>query len=165
MSRLAGYPEAKGFQPIGHQIHRHTFPKISKPVGHPLFYSPAVIRSPFFPSTKPCKTPQQHISAGNIHPPRQATQKQPVWLFLALCLWNKRHLSCSSQLWVLSSLDPYASTGEARSTHIFLPYPLTQGASGSLLCCRRAALGAKGAGVLQIWTPNPLGAHKILGLT
>lgn len=42
---------------------------------------------------------------------------------------------------------------------------LAQGAPGPLLYCPRVAVGAKGIGVLQIWKPNPFGAHKFLGLT
>lgn len=160
---VPGYPGAKGLQPVGHQIHQHTFPQISKPVGHPLCYSPDAMGSLFFPSSKPWKTPQQHVSAGHGHPPSQATQKSPVWLFYVHLVSKTRdicpaHLICG-YLPDWTPMQAKAKKGHPISSCHMHNDTLAQGASVSL------AVSAKGMGVLQIWMPDPVEAHKFLGLT
>lgn len=63
-------------------------------------------------------------------------------------------------VWI--SMQPQAKQGHPISSCHTCSDTLAQGAYGSLLCCHRAALGAKRVGVLQIWTPNTVGACKFL---
>lgn len=83
-----------------HQTHQHTIPKISKLARLPLCCSAAAVGSNFFSSTKSCKTPQQHVSTGNVHLSIQGTCKQPVCLLLV-------HLASETRdtLLLFSSID------------------------------------------------------------